>query len=246
MSEKPSANRDHYELLHVSRDAPTEVIKASYRTLMQRLKMHPDLGGDSDVAAMINEAYAVLTDAERRAEYDSSLPPRDVSAEDLDADAPVPEPPPTAPARPLDPFRECIFCFMPHDHGRSIYADARCVVCKSPLAIAEQQRLEENDARSVTRIAKQQELELYTGWPQERPLPARSEDISLNGMRIMTTVQLVPGQRVRVRCAQLDAVALVRNASQQPRGLNHYWICGLAFVTLVFNQAVGGFVSDKA
>ena len=245
MSTDGKDNRDFYELLHVSRDAPTEVIKASYRTLMQRLKMHPDLGGDSFVAAMINEAYATLTDPDRRAEYDATLPPRDVTADDLDADLPVPEPPPQ-PQRPLDPYRECIFCFMPHEHGRSIYADARCVVCKSPLAIAEQQRLEHNDARSVARIAKQQEIELYTGWPQMRPLPARSEDISLNGMRIMTTEQLVPDQRVRVRCAQLDAVALVRNASQQARGMNYYWICGLAFVTLVFNQAVGGFVSDRA
>ncbi len=245
MSGQDGDKRDYYELLHVSRDAPTEVIKASYRTLMQRLRMHPDLGGDSFVAAMINEAYAVLADAERRAEYDATLPPLDKSALDPDADAPVPEPPPQ-PARPLDPFRECIFCFMPHEHGRSIHADARCVVCKSPLAIAEQQRLERNDARSVSRIAKQQELELYTSWPQARPFPGRSEDISLNGMRIMTPVQLVPDQRVRVRCPQLDAVALVRNASQQPRGMNHYWICGLSFVTLVFNQAVGGFVSDKA
>lgn len=245
MNEKSNDKRDHYELLHVSRDAPTEVIKASYRTLMQRLRMHPDLGGDSVVAAMINEAYAVLTDAERRAEYDASLPPGDKTLVDLDADAPVPEPPP-APSRPLDPYRECIFCFMPHDHGRSIYPDARCVVCKSPLAIAEQHRFEDKDNRSVARIAKQQDLELYTTWPQERPLPARSEDISLNGMRIMTTTQLVPDQRVRVKCPQLDAVALVRNASQQPRGMNHYWICGLVFVTLVFNQAVGGFVSDRA
>ncbi|MEM1174197.1 MAG: J domain-containing protein [Pseudomonadota bacterium] len=245
MSKDGLDKRDFYELLHVSRDAPTEVIKASYRTLMQRLKMHPDLGGDSVVAAMINEAHATLTDPDRRAEYDADLPPRDVTRQGLDEDLPLPEPPPPPP-RPLDPYRECIFCCMPHDHGRSIFADARCVVCKSPLAIAEQQRFEQNDARSVPRIAKQQEIELFTGWPQTRPLPARSEDISLNGMRIMTTEQLVPNQRVRVRCAQLDAVALVRNASQQARGMNHYWICGLSFVTLVFNQAVGGFVSDRA
>ncbi|MEM6512544.1 MAG: J domain-containing protein [Pseudomonadota bacterium] len=245
MSNGNTDNRDHYELLHVSRDAPTEVIKASFRTLMQRLKMHPDLGGDSEVAAMINEAYATLTNPERRAEYDASLPPREASIEQLDDEQPPPEPPPQ-PSRPLDPYRECIFCFMPHDHGRSIFADARCVVCKSPLAVAEQLRLEHNDARSVGRIGKRQEIELYTTWPQRRALPARSEDISLNGMRIMTNEQLVPGQRVRVKCAQLDAVALVKNASQQARGANHYWICGLSFVTLVFNQAVGGFVSDRA
>jgi DnaJ-class molecular chaperone len=48
--------RNYYRILHVQPDAPTEVIKSSYRTLMQRLKMHPDLGGDHSEAALINEA----------------------------------------------------------------------------------------------------------------------------------------------------------------------------------------------
>ena len=66
-------NRDYYEVLHVNRDAPLEIIRGSYRTLMQRLKNHPDLGGDPAIAARINEAYAVLRDAERRAAYDARL-----------------------------------------------------------------------------------------------------------------------------------------------------------------------------
>ena len=38
--------RNYYRILHVQPDAPTEIIKSSYRTLMQKLRMHPDLGGD--------------------------------------------------------------------------------------------------------------------------------------------------------------------------------------------------------
>ena len=47
---------DYYEVLHVHPEAPEAVIRASYRALMQKLKMHPDLGGDADTAARINEA----------------------------------------------------------------------------------------------------------------------------------------------------------------------------------------------
>ena len=61
---------DYYDILHVRPDAPTEIIKSSYRTLMQRLKQHPDLGGDHEHAARINKAYATLSDSGSRAAYD--------------------------------------------------------------------------------------------------------------------------------------------------------------------------------
>ncbi len=34
-----------------------EIIQASYRTIMQTLKAHPDIGGDTWSAPVINEAY---------------------------------------------------------------------------------------------------------------------------------------------------------------------------------------------
>src|SRR6187402_1375762 len=62
--------RNYYRVLHVQPDAPVEIIRTSYRTLMQRLRMHPDLGGDHWNAALINEAYEVLCDPAKRAAYD--------------------------------------------------------------------------------------------------------------------------------------------------------------------------------
>lgn len=69
----PPNRRNHYRVLHVQPEAPLEVIKASYRAMMMRMKLHPDLGGDHDTAAIVNEAYAVLSDPQRRAEYDRQL-----------------------------------------------------------------------------------------------------------------------------------------------------------------------------
>ena len=65
--------RNYYRILHVQPDAPVELIKASYRTLMHKMKHHPDLGGDHETAIIINEAYATLTDSKKRKLYDAKL-----------------------------------------------------------------------------------------------------------------------------------------------------------------------------
>jgi hypothetical protein len=63
--------RTHYDNLKVVRDAPVEVIRAAYRTLAQ--KYHPDHSPSPDserVMKLLNEAWSVLGDPVRRAEYD--------------------------------------------------------------------------------------------------------------------------------------------------------------------------------
>jgi len=67
---------DHYSILGVSRDAEDVVIKAAWRALAQ--KYHPDkFDGPADVAQKkmqeINNAYNVLADPERRADYDRNF-----------------------------------------------------------------------------------------------------------------------------------------------------------------------------
>ena len=61
---------NYYIILRVQPNASQEAIKASFRKLMVTMKMHPDLGGDHDIAAQINEAYAVLSDGAKRSNYD--------------------------------------------------------------------------------------------------------------------------------------------------------------------------------
>jgi curved DNA-binding protein CbpA len=65
--------RNYYRILQVQPDAPQEIIRASYRTLMKELKAHPDVGGEHASAYLINEAYETLSDRARRAEYDKKL-----------------------------------------------------------------------------------------------------------------------------------------------------------------------------
>jgi len=63
---------DYYETLGVTKDAPNEQIKKAYRKLA--LKYHPDKNKGSKEAEekfkTISEAYAVLSDKEKRQQYD--------------------------------------------------------------------------------------------------------------------------------------------------------------------------------
>ncbi len=60
--------KDYYKILGVSRDASEEEIKKAYRRLAH--KYHPDKGGDEKKFKEINEAYQVLSDKEKRSQYD--------------------------------------------------------------------------------------------------------------------------------------------------------------------------------
>jgi curved DNA-binding protein CbpA len=84
-----AAAQNYYDILAVARDAPTAVIQAAFFQLAKR--WHPDrLGADFEdvrtiatgVFARMSEAHNILSDTERRAEYDEVLKSGGGSAEE--------------------------------------------------------------------------------------------------------------------------------------------------------------------
>jgi len=63
--------KDYYQTLGVARDATAEDLKKAFRKLAR--KYHPDVSKEADAELRmreVNEAYAVLSDPEKRAAYD--------------------------------------------------------------------------------------------------------------------------------------------------------------------------------
>jgi curved DNA-binding protein len=63
---------DHYSVLGVSKTATPDEIKKAYRKLASQ--HHPDKGGDTSKFQQLQEAYAVLSDPEKKAQYDNPQP----------------------------------------------------------------------------------------------------------------------------------------------------------------------------
>lgn len=247
--------RNYYRILHVQPDAPVEIIRSSYRTLMQRLKQHPDLGGDHWNAALINEAYRVLTNPQSREQYDherqlirresSSAKPADYAAEETfgpsvkqSADYPA-----AGTATTPDPDPACLFCLTPHDSSLIDDPDAVCSKCASPLCAASQWLLEHSGQRTIKRVAKHLDINFYTTWPQAAPCIGQTLDVSPNGMRFISERRLGEGRNIKIASSAIEAVALVTHCQQNE---TNRWIVGVAFETLRLAHSQGIFFSAKA
>ena len=232
--------RNHYRVLHVQPEAPAEVIKASYRTLMTRLRMHPDLGGTHEGAALLNEAYAVLSDPERRAEYDRQLRLR-MRAEGLRA-SPLRTAAPTAstgfsgsawasyrnadfersePRRTTPGARmACAFCGATNPVSG---AEApMCAACGAPLSPVRQIdtptfRSTGPNRRRSDRRTRDHEAIGYWGSPAQRHR-VRWRDLSAHGVSLWSPLPLSVGQRMQLLDADIQAVAEVLGCERRPEG----------------------------
>ncbi len=60
--------KDYYKILGVNKSASKTEIKKAYKKLA--LKYHPERGGDAEKFKEISEAYAVLSDYNKKNQYD--------------------------------------------------------------------------------------------------------------------------------------------------------------------------------
>ncbi len=60
--------KDYYQILGIAKGASQEDIKRAYHRLAH--KFHPDKGGDTIKFKEVSEAYQILSDADKRAQYD--------------------------------------------------------------------------------------------------------------------------------------------------------------------------------
>lgn len=238
--------RNYYRVLQVQPGCPPEVIRASYRALMGTLRLHPDLGGDHEQAALVNEAYAVLGDPERRRVYDQLNGPerlRDPGGRTAGAAARPAQP--RAPA--FDPtqwmrHRCCPRCRTAWPE--KVRNDTRCGGCDAALAPAPGGALAERERggrRGAARRLRNTPAELHVGWPAQR-VGARWRDLSLSGLCVHAPVPVEPGSVVRVADAVLDATALVVSCRRERDG----FVVHARMLTARFERPAGVFVSARA
>ncbi len=229
-----SNQKNYYQILHVQPDAPQEVIRSSYRTMMQKLKMHPDLGGCHENAAIVNEAYNVLMNPAKRAEYDASLNTKTKRTSKTKNQTKK-----NKYYKHVDVTQQCPFCSTLHNMGNNIGPDDVCPKCESPLFPATKQTVEICGKRTIERINKEWPVKFYTAWPHTETNTGTTKNVSLNGMQLITTTELENNQVLKIISNELFAVAKVVNYQQ----IDQEWRYGLEYVTLRFHRAHGTFVS---
>lgn len=235
------AEANYYQVLGVAQDASSNVIRIRYRQMMQSEANHPDLGGDTATAALINKAYAVLSNAAQRMEYDARLNVLRQVASGFSISTGNSQAYFSTP----DPLRECVFCATPHGNTTINDAESRCDNCRCPLQPVTHRRLERWDQRAIARIPKSIPVHFYTDWRQTEGRVGQTEDLSLNGVSVLSESPLQPGQAVRLVTSMLDAVGYVVRCRPRRCGWKTEHVVGIHFVTLCMMQSEGGFVSER-
>lgn len=239
--------RNYYRLLNVQFDAPSAVIKASYRTMMQKMKMHPDLGGNEEQAMLLNEALETLLDEHQRARYDEALKQSQPGIFSQRQESMEQETQPSVEAvdnsatdaaaednsEPLDK-QQCSFCGNKTGvakKGSSVWSSsARCSLCDAPLSrVTVQPVLIDRDQRKVQRMGFSSSVLIKTAWPDGENISAEVQDFSTRGARIRSQFGVREGQVMLLCAAYFDAVCIVRHVSQEPDGS---WLSGVEFRTL--------------
>ncbi len=236
--------RNYYRILHVQPDAPIALIKSSYRTLMQTLKMHPDLGGDHWNAQLINEAYAVLSEQEKREEYNAHLLNRLTPNRTTDSGVRSDQPSP-GPVKVTMDF--CLFCKTPYRVESVALLGGLCQECGSPLCRLPIETTTIDFRRRLQRIEKSEILNYYTYWPQ-LPKVGIVLNISPRGVGLLVKNRIVDevGMMVKLESPSFSAVArIARQQNLQQPQFDCQVSVGMEFQCCHFEKRQGSFFSTR-
>ena len=222
--------RNYYRLLQVQPDAPIEIIRSSFRTLMRDLKQHPDLGGSTGNATLLIEAYETLSDPMRRAAYDETLPARfnrktthSPSSEKIQTTGDT-----------------CLLCGKPL--SRKIEIGGHCPKCGIPLLNSTHKTSHHSTKRSLDRIKKNEKISYWSTWPQ-KPCKARMNDLSPRGMGLLCKEHLAPGTILKISGSKILASAIVTNLREEMKGGRRLYLVGVRFLAVDFEENRGNFIS---
>ena len=222
--------RNYYRVLQVQPDAPTEIIRASYRTLMRELKKHPDLGGNTWDAEVLNEAYETLSDPQRRAAYDEELFIRYTKLTS------------SYTKQPITPVF-CPICKRPL--SRKARPGELCLTCQTPLQSEDSTSAEPVSPRSIERIKKEEQIYYYSQWPG-KPVKGRMVDFSPKGMRFLCNEKLSPQTVLKISSKLFEASGTVTNLSEETWGGKKCYAVGICFIAVRFEDFRGTFFSTSA
>ena len=218
--------RNYYRILQVQPDAPTEVIHASYRAMMRDLKRHPDLGGSTYEAAILNEAFEILHDPQRRAAYDQELFIRFTKQAD---------------SRTMQPVVPVICPICKRPLSRKPEPGETCATCRTPLQSRATRMPEPSNKRSIDRTRSSEPIEYYSSWPG-KPQKGRLIDFSTAGLRFLCDGKLTPKAVLKISSRLFEASGTVTNVSKELSG----YAVGICFLAVHFADTRGTFISTSA
>ncbi len=247
--------RNYYRILHVQPDAPLEIIKTSYRTLLLKLRKHPDLGGSQWESTLLNEAKEVLLDPSKRAKYDRDFIKTFTRSGQTKSSDDFEHSYSSSPgmAGMSNGFSSggvshlCQFCNTLELHSVPLMPDTRCSSCRSPLYPTRKIKKSDVFQRGFQRIAKDFVITFYIEWPSLQVHHGQTAQLSPTGMQFYTDQYLQAGQIIKINSRFVEAVAKVVYclyscpAMDNPGTGNTIGVEFLAFISVM---APGTFVSQ--
>jgi hypothetical protein len=224
--------RNYYRILQVQPDASIEIIRASYRTQMRELKVHPDLGGAEFDAAVLNEAYEVLSNPERRAAYDKELFQKFAQSGQNRATI-------------IQTIAPVICPFCKKAQSRNPEPGEICSMCRTPLQSAFAEDVQSSGQRSLFRTSISEPIRYFTVWPGQAKA-GTMVDLSPKGMRFLCEEKLPPKSVLKISCEFLEASGEVTNIQEKESGGGRkQYAIGIFFLAVNFAEPKGTFLSTS-